>query len=58
MEKKATYISTDDDTDVLINKLPSDGSKRKKQNNKQNDFLYGSGKLIFKIILQLYKTCF
>ncbi|XP_071626286.1 uncharacterized protein [Temnothorax longispinosus] len=42
MEKKAICISTDDDTEALLSKFPSDRSKREKKDNKQDDFLYGS----------------
>ncbi|XP_077265782.1 uncharacterized protein LOC143905504 [Temnothorax americanus] len=39
MEKRAICISTDDDTEALLSKFPSDRSKREKKDNKQDDFL-------------------
>ncbi|XP_036151115.1 uncharacterized protein LOC105841066 [Monomorium pharaonis] len=48
IEKKAICISTDDDTDALLNKFSSDESKRKRKPNKQDDFLYASENVLKK----------
>ncbi|CAL1681116.1 unnamed protein product [Lasius platythorax] len=41
-EKRAICISTDDDTEALRSTFPSDGNKRERKNNRQDDFLYAS----------------
>ncbi|XP_036143286.1 uncharacterized protein LOC118645711 [Monomorium pharaonis] len=43
MEKRATSISTDDDTDAILKKFPLDENKRKRKANKRDDFMYTSG---------------